>query len=205
MIRSAFVALGALVLLGAAGGCAPVSGGGSFPVAQGAPTLTRYASGATAVSFPNGCVVAYDRTGRRSGSEGCRPEQVSRADAMVQREAGSGGGGAPRIAREANGAATLRFADGCVVTYNREGRRSGSRGCTPAQVQRADRAYQEDAAARGAGGLRMRRLAGGAAEVTFDDGCVVTYNRRGERTASRGCRPAQVERADRHVQRNWRN
>jgi hypothetical protein len=109
----------------------------------------------------------------------------------------------PRIHREPNGAARVTFPDGCVVTYNRQGRRSGSQGCLPSQVERADVAIQEAVNDEGGGGLTMRRLANGSAEVTFDDGCVVTYNREGRRGGSRGCVPRQVERADAHVQRHW--
>ncbi|MEM6440986.1 MAG: hypothetical protein AAF763_14970 [Pseudomonadota bacterium] len=109
----------------------------------------------------------------------------------------------PRVTRFDNGAYLVRFNDGCRVTYNTSGRRSGSQGCRPRQVNRADRLVQEHAASRGGGGLRLRRLNTGAGRVTFNDGCVVTYNRDGRRTDSRGCVPAQVRRADRHVQRNW--
>lgn len=111
------------------------------------------------------------------------------------------GGGAPSVNRHANGSYTVRYDNGCIVTYNQDGRRSGSQACRPSQVERADSAVQADAASRGGGGMKMRRDKNGATTVTFDDGCVVTYNRDGRRSGSRGCRAAQVERADAAIQR----
>ena len=109
----------------------------------------------------------------------------------------------PNVRRFNDGAYEVRFQNGCRVTYNTSGRRGGSQGCRPKQVERADRLVQQDAAAPGGGGLRLRRLNTGAGRVTFNDGCVVTYNREGRRSGSNGCRPKQVQRADRYVQANW--
>jgi len=113
------------------------------------------------------------------------------------------GGGAPNLHRHDNGSITVRYDNGCVVTYNKDGRRSGSNGCRPGQVERADTAVQEDAQAHGGGGLKFHKRKDGTARVTFNDGCVVTYNRKGDRTGSSGCHASQVERADRAAQNNW--
>ncbi|WP_339949526.1 hypothetical protein [uncultured Albimonas sp.] len=108
-----------------------------------------------------------------------------------------------KVNRHDDGAYTVRFDDGCAVTYNTTGRRSGSQGCRPKQVERADAAVQDDVHERGGGGLRFRKLATGAATVTFDDGCLVTYNKEGRRSGSQGCHPKQVARADQSAQKNW--
>lgn len=110
----------------------------------------------------------------------------------------------PRIEFRPNGSAIARFDDGCVVTYNRDLDRSGSQGCRPQQVQHADRAYRAAVARRGEGGLRMDRHANGSATVRFDNFCQVTYDQRGRRSGSQNCTPQQVQAADRHVQRYWR-
>lgn len=109
----------------------------------------------------------------------------------------------PEVRRLHDGAYEVRYDDGCEVTYNTSGRRGGSSGCRPHQVERADRLVQEDAASHGAGGLELHRTANGAGRVTFNDGCVVTYNREGDRSGSDGCHPRQVEHADSYVQRHW--
>lgn len=113
------------------------------------------------------------------------------------------GGGAPVLHRHDDGAITVRYDNGCVVTYGRDGRRSGSSGCRAGQVERADTAVQEDALAHGGGGLELHKRKDGTGRVTFNDGCVVTYDRKGDRTGSQGCHPSQVERADKAVQKNW--
>ncbi|WP_143103391.1 hypothetical protein [Albimonas pacifica] len=110
------------------------------------------------------------------------------------------GGGAPQVNRHANGSYTVRYDNGCIVTYNQDGRRSGSQACRPGQVERADSAVQAAAGAPGAGGLTVNRHRNGSATVTFNDGCTVTYNDRGRRSGSRGCTARQVERADRAIQ-----
>ncbi|MEO0679932.1 MAG: hypothetical protein AAF192_05905 [Pseudomonadota bacterium] len=109
----------------------------------------------------------------------------------------------PTLVRYPSGAYEVRYVDNCVVTYDTSGRRTGSRRCIPAQVKRADRLVQEDAASRGGGGLKYRKLASGAARVTYSDGCIVTYNKTGRRSGSRGCRPKQVRRADKVVQQRF--
>lgn len=167
----------------------------------GAPRVNRLDNGAYTVRYDNGCIVTYNREGRRTGSQACRPGQVEQADLAVQRDAGSRGGGGMDVQREPNGAARVTFNDGCLVTYNRDGRRSGSRGCHPSQVERADKAIQVSSDDRGGGGLRIQRLDGGARRVVFNDGCAVTYNRKGDRSGSQGCTPNQVQRADRAIQR----
>lgn len=55
------------------------------------------------------------------------------------------GGGEPRVNRQDNGAYTVRYNNGCIVTYNKDGRRSGSQGCHARQVARADKAIQQGA------------------------------------------------------------
>lgn len=111
------------------------------------------------------------------------------------------GGGAPQVNRHANGSYTVRYDNGCIVTYNESGRRSGSQACRPGQVERADAAVQDDATTRGGGGLTVSRLDNGSATVSFNDGCVVTYNKDGRRSGSRGCVPKQVARADKAMQK----
>lgn len=110
------------------------------------------------------------------------------------------GGGEPRVNRQDNGAYTVRYTNGCIVTYNKDGRRSGSQACRAGQVEKADAAVQADAKSRGGGGLKVRKLKGGASRVTFDDGCVVTYNTKGRRSGSQGCHARQVARADKAIQ-----
>lgn len=117
--------------------------------------------------------------------------------------AGASANDGPDVRRFSNGAYEVRFQNGCKVTYNTTGRRGGSQGCRPRQVERADRLVQEDVLAPGGGGLEFERLNTGAGRVTFNDGCIVAYDKSGRRSGSEGCRPAQVERADRHVQANW--
>lgn len=109
----------------------------------------------------------------------------------------------PKVHRHDDGAYTIRYDGGCKVTYDVSGRRTGSEGCRPGQVDRADDAVQEDVHARGGGGLKFHKLSTGAAKVTFDDGCVVTYNKDGRRSGSEGCHPRQVARADKSAQKNW--
>jgi len=111
------------------------------------------------------------------------------------------GGGAPQVNRLANGAYTVRYDNGCIVTYNESGRRSGSQACRAGQVDRADAAVQADADDRGGGGLTVNRHSNGSATVTFNDGCTVTYNQDGRRSGSRSCHPKQVARADRAIQK----
>ncbi len=111
------------------------------------------------------------------------------------------GGGAPQVNRHANGSYTVRYDNGCIVTYNESGRRSGSQACRPGQVERADDAVQDDSEARGGGGLTVNRHSNGSATVSFNDGCTVTYNQEGRRSGSRNCHPKQVSRADRAIQK----
>ncbi len=125
------------------------------------------------------------------------------ADGAQHTRAPAPGGGEPNLHRHDNGSITVRYDNGCVVTYGKDGRRSGSTGCRPGQVERADTAVQQDALAHGGGGLKFHKRNDGTARVRFDDGCVVTYNRKGERTGSQGCHPRQVERADHAAQSNW--
>lgn len=84
----------------------------------------------------------------------------------------------------------------CVVTYNKDRRRSGFNGCRPGQVERADEAVQAEAHARGGGDMKLHRRSNGSARVTFNVGCVVTYNRNGERSGSEGRHSRQVARPD---------
>lgn len=125
------------------------------------------------------------------------------ADTAQRTSTPAPGGGEPVLHRHDNGSITVRYDNGCVVTYNKDGRRSGSSGCRAGQVERADTAVQHDAQAHGGGGLKFHKRKDGTARVTFDDGCVVTYNRKGDRTGSQGCHPRQVERADHAAQKNW--
>lgn len=113
------------------------------------------------------------------------------------------GGGMPAVSRQSNGATAVRYTNGCTVTYSKDGRRSGSQGCRPEQVERADRAVQEETSDRGGGGLNFQKLKTGAGQATFNDGCTVTYGKDGRRSGSQGCTPKQVARADKAAQQQW--
>lgn len=107
------------------------------------PNVTRFPSGTYEVRYQDNCVVTYDDSARRTGSRRCVPSQVRRADRLVQEDVKDPGGGGRRFEKLANGEARVTFNDGCVVVYDDTGRRTGSRGCRPKQVRRADRVVQE--------------------------------------------------------------
>lgn len=114
--------------------------------------------------------------------------------------------GGPSVRALANGAAEVAFPDGCVVRFDGRGREAGAvPGCTRDQRARARelvdaRWRQQDRVGGGwderAPEVDMARS--GAGRVVFRNGCVVDYDRDGDRLArSPACRGEQLRDADR--------
>ena len=108
-----------------------------------------------------------------------------------------------------NGEAEVRFGDGCVVYYAKNGHRTDSRsGCTSRQNHRADEVVAEYRRQHGFGGDGgyddVSRVVvnhqGGAGQVEFEIGCVVRYDRDGRMTkALSRCTNNEIRRADRAI------
>ena len=112
------------------------------------------------------------------------------------------------VKMQKNGEAEVRYSDGCVVYYAKNGRRTDSRsGCTSSQNRRADEAmaaYRREQGFGGSGGYGGAPEVAvdhqGAGRVEFNSGCVVRYDRNGHRskTLSR-CTENEIRRADRAI------
>ena len=107
----------------------------------------------------------------------------------------------------ANGAAEVVFDDGCVVTYDAEGRRMGLTACSNDELMAAHDAYAahqreeaEVAAATAADARIQPQIIAGAnreAEVVFSGNCVVHYDAEGRRIRGRStCSSEQLAEAD---------
>ena len=107
----------------------------------------------------------------------------------------------------ANGAAEVVFDDGCVVTYDAEGRRMGLTACSNEELMAAHDAYAahqreeaEVAAATAAEARIQPQVIAGAsreAEVVFSGNCVVHYDAEGRRIRGRStCSSEQLAEAD---------
>lgn len=183
--------------------------------AQSSPRVVAGPGGATQVIFRNGCTVTFDVRGREAGRTGnCSAEHRDRArDAYeaYRRDQGWHGGpgwwGTPTVTMQPSGLGQVRFRDGCTVDYNRQGqRRDASRDCRNEQLRRADDAMADyrrehgwdDVGSGGWWGVPEITVdRNGAGQARFRNGCVVDYNRRGERRdSSRECRDEQLRRAD---------
>ena len=108
----------------------------------------------------------------------------------------------PLINRADDGSFEARFAGGCRANYDASGNRVGAEGCSDVEVGNADGLVLNEVRIAG-GALQLERTARGGGRVTFEDGCLVTYNNTGRRSGSQGCTPQRVQRADRYVQGNW--
>lgn len=114
-------------------------------------------SGYGRVTFPEGCSVSYDNSGRRISHQSCGQEQLAIADRAVAggRQGGwnsgwnpdwnSGGGwngyGAPtRIFMSSSGSGHVLVGNNCTVYYDGSGRRTSHEGCGQAELQQADQA-----------------------------------------------------------------
>ena len=104
-----------------------------------------------------------------------------------------------------NGEAEVRYSDGCVVYYARNGRHTDSRSaCTSSQNRRADEAMAAYSRQHGSGGnggydgvSRVVVDHQGAGRVEFESDCVVRYDRQGDRTkALSRCTNNEIKRAD---------
>jgi hypothetical protein len=178
------------------------------------PEIRRHGDGYRA-TYADGCVVRYDRRGRREGAgRDCRDGQVRRADAAMRqhnRDEAQGGGGSvspPRVEARRGGGFRAEFSDGCTVRYDDRGRRQGATsGCRDRQLRRADDAVAEHRRDRDHGHRTGEpTISGdlrGTAAVVFEDGCVVSYDERGRRVDASRCDRRQIERADREVA-EWR-
>ena len=107
----------------------------------------------------------------------------------------------------ANGAAEVVFDDGCVITYDAEGRRMGLTACSNDELMAAHDAYAahqreeaEVAAATAADARIQPQIIAGAnreAEVVFSGNCVVHYDAEGRRIRGRStCSSDQLAEAD---------
>ncbi|MEM1313280.1 MAG: hypothetical protein AAGI51_01920 [Pseudomonadota bacterium] len=177
------------------------------------PELRVRDNGRMVARWDDGCRVRYDARGRRDSADGgCSDRQVSRSDERVRRELAQGGGSGemadPTFETQA-GRTEATYPNGCRIEYDRNGRRRDSnRACTRAQVSRADRqATRRLGSADGGGGelgdptFENRN---GLTEAVYPNGCRVFYDEVGRRTDSnKRCQPAQVQKADRQLQRIW--
>jgi hypothetical protein len=109
------------------------------------------------------------------------------------------------VKTQKNGEAEVRYSDGCVVYYAKNGRRTDSRsGCSANQNRRADEAmaaYRRQHGSSGDGGAPEVAVDHqGAGRVEFDSGCVVRYDRDGHRAkALSRCTDNEIKRADRAI------
>ena len=114
---------------------------------------------------------------------------------------------APGIVPGANGAAEVVFADGCVVTYDAEGRRMGLTACSNDELMAAHDAYaahlREEAEVAVAAAADERippqiiAEANREAEVVFSGNCAVHYDAEGRRIRGRStCSSEQLAEAD---------
>lgn len=114
---------------------------------------------------------------------------------------------APGILPGANGAAEVVFADGCVVTYDTEGRLMGLTACSNDELIAAHDAYaahlreEAEVAAVTAADERIppqiMAEANREAEVVFSGNCAVHYDAEGRRIRGRStCSSEQLEEAD---------
>lgn len=110
----------------------------------------------------------------------------------------------PLLTRADDGSFEARFAGGCRAAYDASGNRTGARGCSDIEIGNADAMVLAQVGIEG-GALQLERTSRGGGRVTFEGGCLVTYNKTGRRSGSQGCKPQMVQRADRYVQRNWNN
>jgi hypothetical protein len=181
--------------------------------AQSAPRVVPGPNGTADVIFRDDCVVSFDARGRESHHLArCNDVQRERARQAIEayrRAPGPGGandGRPPQVNLNPNGSGQVVFRDGCVVQYDRDGdRRERGRGCSDEQVRRADAAMAAQRREQGwdggsAGWWGMPQVTldrDGSGQVRFRNGCVVEYNRRGERRErGRECGDEQARRAD---------
>lgn len=178
-----------------------------FAAAQPAPQIFNSSSGIE-VEFRNGCTVRYSPEGRRrSADRECNENQLRRADEAVGVPAGqggsggSGGGGAPEFSDVGRAGALATFRNGCTVRFDANGARGATdRSCSARQIARAEGEVGAYLGAREETGSAPR-VAGigrqGAVEVSFANGCRITYDRDGRRDRDSGpCNPGQFRRAD---------
>lgn len=110
----------------------------------------------------------------------------------------SGGpAGAQQIRNSGNGAVQVVFGNGCVVYYDYAGRRTHHEACALDQVRRAD-AVMADAAG-GSDGPPVVTMTGNGAQVSVGAGCIVYYDRSGQRTSHSSCGAEQLRLADRSM------
>ena len=113
----------------------------------------------------------------------------------------------PEIVSGENDAAEVVFADGCVVTYDAEGRRMGLTACSNDELMAAHDAYaahlreeSEDASAAAADERIPPQVIAEAnreAEVVFSGNCAVRYDAEGRRIRGRStCSSEQLAEAD---------
>jgi len=167
-------------------------------------------NGGVEMRFRGGCVVTYDRAGRRVDARpACTGDELMRADAAlgVAGQGAAGGGGttadAP-ILTVSNGAGRAAYANGCQVFYDASGKRASDNArCVGDQVRRADAAmaaYRDQHGLDGqAGGsdAPLLSFSDGAGRAAYANGCQVFYDATGRRTSDNArCVGDQVRRAD---------
>lgn len=142
-------------LIAAAGIAAGLAG---LATPASAQDIKRGVNGNWEVHFSGPCLVGYNQSGSRIFVDrSCSGSQVRTADMMMrgrfnnnQYNPGNNGWGwgaaQPQVRINNNGWGTVNFRNGCIVTFDRQGRRiSDTRPCNSAMRAEAQRLYQQQA------------------------------------------------------------
>lgn len=148
-------------------------GGLALAAPASAQDVRRGPNNTLEVHFPGPCTVYYDRYGNRTyDTQPCNRYDRDRADTAVRNylrgygnpgyRPGYGnnnwgyGGQEPRVRINSGGWGTVDLRNGCIVTFNREGRRMyDTRPCNGAMRSYAERVFNDRLYGRG-GNLRDR-------------------------------------------------
>jgi hypothetical protein len=132
-IRNVFITAGLALTLGS-----------GLALAKDTPDVTFNKNGMPQIEFDNGCLMKYDKIGRRTHKgKKCTDSQAHRADRAIEEYQRTHNKhsehNAPRVVIDKNGQGEVVFKNDCVVHYDSTGRRLRKNDhCSKEQADRAD-------------------------------------------------------------------